>query len=91
MTKGADDQYSTTIPASAYEAGEMVRWYLIATTTSGESTREPPFPDLTESAQYFGTVISDPSISVEPTGHALVCQKYRSSRHAWRDPRVPLF
>ena len=65
MTKGADDQYSTTIPASAYEAGEMVRWYLIATTTSGESTREPPFPDLTESAQYFGTVISDPSISVD--------------------------
>ncbi len=73
MTKGADDQYSTTIPASAYEAGEMVRWYLIATTTSGESTREPPFPDLTESAQYFGTVISDPSISVDqPVMHWFV-------------------
>ncbi|HAN82397.1 MAG TPA: hypothetical protein DCQ59_04200, partial [Verrucomicrobiales bacterium] len=73
MTKGADDQYSTTIPASAYEAGEMVRWYLIATTTSGESTREPPFPDLAESAQYFGTVISDPSISVDqPVMHWFV-------------------
>ena len=51
----------------------MVRWYLIATTTSGESTREPPFPDLTESAQYFGTVISDPSISVDqPVMHWFV-------------------
>ena len=73
MTKGADDEYSTTIPASAYEAGEMVRWYLIATTTSGESTREPPFPDLTESAEYFGTVINDPSISVDqPVMHWFV-------------------
>ena len=73
MTKGADDQFTTTIPASAYEAGEMVRWYLIATTTSGESTREPPFPDLTESAEYFGTVISDPSISVDqPVMHWFV-------------------
>ncbi|MFT6595172.1 MAG: hypothetical protein ACJAT3_001144 [Akkermansiaceae bacterium] len=73
MTASADGQYSATIPASAYEAGEMVRWYLIATTTSGESTREPPFPDLTESAQYFGTVISDPSISVDqPVMHWFV-------------------
>ncbi|MDB4791218.1 CotH kinase family protein, partial [Akkermansiaceae bacterium] len=73
MTKGVDHQYSATISASAYEAGEMVRWYLIATTTSGESTREPPFPDLTESAQYFGTVISDPSISVDqPVMHWFV-------------------
>lgn len=73
MTAGANNQYSATIPASDYQAGEMVRWYLIATTTSGESTREPLFPDLTESAQYFGTVISDPSISVDqPVMHWFV-------------------
>lgn len=73
MTADTDDQFSATIPASAYRAGEMVRWYLVATTTTGESTREPPFPDPTESPQYFGTVVSDPSISVDqPVMHWFV-------------------
>ncbi|MDB4438337.1 lamin tail domain-containing protein [bacterium] len=73
MTADANDQFSANIPASAFQAGEMVRWYLIATTTTGESTREPPFPDPTESPQYLGTVVSDPSISVDqPVMHWFV-------------------
>ncbi|GIT38613.1 MAG: hypothetical protein Ct9H300mP7_5340 [Verrucomicrobiota bacterium] len=48
--------YSATIPASAYSAGDMVRWYVTAGTSGGEMTREPPFPNETESAEYLGTV-----------------------------------
>lgn len=73
MTAGADDQYSAIIPASAYGPGEMVRWYVVASTNTGETTREPPFPDPTESPRYFGTVVNDPSVSVDqPVMHWFV-------------------
>ncbi len=65
MTAGVGNLYNASIPASAYEAGEMVRWYVTATTITGESSREPAFTDPTESAEYFGTVVSDPGISVD--------------------------
>ena len=73
MNAGADGLYSASIPARAFGPGEMVRWYLVATTTSGENTREPPFPDPTESPRYFGTVVTDPSIGVDqPVMHWFV-------------------
>ena len=65
MTMGEDNLYTATIPSSAYVANEMVRWYIAASTSSGESSREPPFTHPTESAQYFGTVVTDPGISVD--------------------------
>ena len=62
--------YSATIPASAYSAGDMVRWYVTASTPGGEMTREPPFPKATESAEYLGTVAIDPNISAnQPVLH----------------------
>jgi hypothetical protein len=65
MTAGADHLYTASIPASSYDAGEMVRWYVTATTSTGETSREPPYLHPTESAQYFGTVVTDPGISVD--------------------------
>lgn len=65
MSAGIDNLFTATIPASAYQEGEMVRWYVTATTASGESSREPPFPDPTESAQYFGTVVADPAVDID--------------------------
>lgn len=62
---GEGTNYSATIPASAYEPGEMIRWYLTATTASGESSREPPFPDPLESARYHGTVATDLGTPIE--------------------------
>ena len=59
MAAEANDFYRATIPGSAYDSGDMVRWYVVATTATGETTREPPFPDPTESAEYFGTVITE--------------------------------
>ena len=57
------DSYSASIPSSAYSADDMVRWYLTATTATGETTREPAFPDPLESAEYLGTVINDPTMT----------------------------
>lgn len=73
MSGGAKNQFSATIPASSFGPGDMVRWYLVARTTSGEITREPPFPDPTESPRYFGTVVTDPTISADqPVMHWFV-------------------
>lgn len=63
MTKVDGTSYRATIPASAYSAEDMVRWFVIASTAGGETTRSPAFPDPTESAQYHGTVVVDPSIT----------------------------
>jgi|TARA_B100001964_G_scaffold108852_1_gene121595 hypothetical protein len=63
MTQVGETSYRATIPATAYSAGDMVRWFVIASTTGRETTRSPAFPDPTESAQYHGTVVADPSIT----------------------------
>ncbi|MFT4547067.1 MAG: hypothetical protein ACI9UA_001409 [Pseudoalteromonas tetraodonis] len=55
--------YAATIPANIYATGDMLRWFVTASTAGGETTREPVFPDATESAEYFGTVIADPIIT----------------------------
>ena len=43
----------------------MVRWYVTAGTSDGEMTREPPFPNVTESPEYLGTVAVDPDIGAD--------------------------
>jgi hypothetical protein len=63
MTQVGGTSYRATIPARAYSAGDMVRWFVIASTTGRETTRSPAFPDPTESAQYHGTVVANPSIT----------------------------
>jgi hypothetical protein len=59
----ADDGYYTaTIPAAAYSAGEMVRYYITTTDTVGNPARKPEFFRPEDSAEYFGTVVHDPAI-----------------------------
>ncbi|MDF1711826.1 MAG: lamin tail domain-containing protein [Akkermansiaceae bacterium] len=61
-----DSIYTATIPSSAYGREDMVRWFVTANDTSGSSSRAPLFLDQTgnnQSAEYFGTVTSDPSVS----------------------------
>ena len=73
MNSGANDSFTVDIPSSAYNSGEMIRWFITATTATGETSREPAFPDPLESAEYFGTVVTDPSISVDnPVMHWFV-------------------
>ncbi|MGI9245078.1 MAG: CotH kinase family protein, partial [Verrucomicrobiales bacterium] len=59
MNDAGGGAFSATIPSSAYEPNEMLRWYVVARTASGETSREPSFADPLESAQYFGTVVVD--------------------------------
>ena len=62
--------FTGTIPASHGAAvRQMLRYYLVATDTAGRTWRAPYPVDLTnddgvsQSPQYFGTVIADPSLT----------------------------
>jgi hypothetical protein len=53
--------FSATIPHPASGLGEMVRWYVTAEDSIGQSRRDPAFLDPTNSPEYFGTIIADPA------------------------------
>ena len=57
-----DGIYSASIPASALSAGELIRWYVTASDIDGNETRAPRFLDPLDSAEYFGTVVTDSAI-----------------------------
>lgn len=57
-----DAVYTAVIPASAYQAGQMVRWYVRAADAQGMATRNPAFLLPNNSPEYFGTVVRDPSV-----------------------------
>ncbi len=58
-----DGVYGVSIPASAYSAGDMVRWYVTASSAGGLVAREPRFDQPGESPEYFGTVVADPGVA----------------------------
>ncbi|PYI81548.1 MAG: hypothetical protein DME26_19790 [Verrucomicrobia bacterium] len=57
-----DGVYGGTIPASASTPGQMVRYFVTARDTTGDASRQPPYQIPSRSAQYFGTVVADPSV-----------------------------
>jgi hypothetical protein len=57
-----DGIYTANIPGNSLSAGQLVRWYVTASSTSGNSSRQPKYLDPLDSAQYAGTVVSDLSI-----------------------------
>jgi len=61
--EGGDGLYSVRIPAFRYEAGQMIRWFIVATDTAGRRTRFPSYIDPLNSPQYDGTIINDPSLT----------------------------
>lgn len=54
--------YSATIPKSAAVPGALVRWFVRATDSVGQATRDPPFA-TPEERQYWGTIVADTSDS----------------------------
>ncbi|MEM7311756.1 MAG: lamin tail domain-containing protein, partial [Planctomycetota bacterium] len=60
-----DGTYTAVIPSSAYQPGQMVRWYVFTDDVDGATSRMPQFFNPEGSAEYFGTVVSDPSVSSE--------------------------
>ena len=57
-----DGVFGATIPAGAFTAGQMVRWYILAVDTAGRVSRFPTFRDSSSSPQYDGTVVMDPTL-----------------------------
>lgn len=51
-----DGIYSANLPTSAVSAGQMLRWRLETTDSTGNLTKLPAFTDALDSPQYFGTV-----------------------------------
>ena len=69
----ADGVWTGTIPAGVAAAGQMLRYYVTATDAQGNASRWPVFANTTNAQQYFGTVITDPSIqSALPVVHLFV-------------------
>ena len=61
-----DMVYTATIPSSAYGVEDMVRWYVAADDVAANTSRDPAFLDQSgknQSAEYFGTVTKDPSVT----------------------------
>ncbi|HEY4417431.1 MAG TPA: LamG-like jellyroll fold domain-containing protein, partial [Verrucomicrobiae bacterium] len=59
---GTNGIWSKAIPAGIASAGQLIRYYVTATDSAGNVSRWPIFPNATDSQQYYGTVVADPSI-----------------------------
>ncbi len=51
--------FQATIPHAASDPGDMVRWFVTAEDSMGQSRRAPAFLDPANAPQYFGTMITD--------------------------------
>jgi len=68
-----DGVFGTVVPSSVASAGQFVRYYITATDTQTNLTRNPPFPQALFSSQYFGTVVKDPTLTNPlPVLHLLI-------------------
>ncbi len=60
-----DGVYAATIPAGIAASGQMIRYRVTATDSRGDTSREPLFPDPTESPEYAGTIVLDAAIDTQ--------------------------
>ena len=58
-----DGVYGATISKSLSTFGQMVRYYITATDTQNNLMRDPPFADPLNSAQYYGAVVQNPTLT----------------------------
>jgi len=61
--RSGDSIYGAKIPATQFDTGQMVRWYITTTDTAGRESRFPAHLDLLNSPKYCGTVVDDPSLT----------------------------
>lgn len=58
-----DDIWTAVIPAGTAQSGQMLRWYVSVQNQRGQTGRAPLFQDPERSPEYFGVMISDPSVN----------------------------
>jgi hypothetical protein len=63
MLGDGDGHYTATIPASASNPGQMVRYFVAATDVDNNPSRYPAFSSPTKSPQYLGTMVADPNVN----------------------------
>jgi len=61
--QSGDGIFGARISAGAFGPGQMVRWYITATGGQRRTSRWPAFVDPSNSPEYTGTVIVDPSLN----------------------------
>ncbi|MGB2864078.1 MAG: CotH kinase family protein [Sedimentisphaerales bacterium] len=78
-----DGIYGGRIPATGFDAGQMVRWYITATDTTGRESRFPTHIDLLNSPKYCGTIVEDPSLTNPlPVLHWFILEPQRANTDA---------
>jgi hypothetical protein len=69
----ADGTYGAVIPAGVAAANQMIRWYITASDASDHTSRWPVFNSATDSEEYLGTVVADPSMQTAlPVLHTFI-------------------
>lgn len=85
-----DGVYGGTIPNTAAGPGQMVRYYITATDSQANSSRQPPFPHALFSSQYFGTVVRNPAVTTRlDVLHMFVTEANLNSANSQQDGRYP--
>ncbi|MCP4189550.1 MAG: hypothetical protein GY768_02860 [Planctomycetaceae bacterium] len=73
-----DGIYTATIPSGIAEPGEMIRWFVTAKDKQQHASRAPRFEIARDSEEYYGTVITDPTLSSNlPIFHWFVSSRSR--------------
>ncbi len=85
-----DGVYGGTIPNTAAGIGQMVRYYITASDSVANLTRQPPYPHQLFSSQYFGAVVKNPSLT-NPLEvlHMFVTDANLNSANNAQDGRFP--
>ncbi len=87
-----DNTYGATIPPALSLPGEMIRYYITAADVSASESRLPLYLDPTGSPQYFGTIVTDPSIQSElPVYHWFVQDTAGTDNSNMTGARASLF
>jgi hypothetical protein len=58
MSPDALSQFAASIPAAAYEVGELVRWRIVATGEGETLSVDPTYYDPLNDPEYFGTMVT---------------------------------
>jgi hypothetical protein len=64
-----DGVYAATIPATAAQMGQMIRYYISATDVRTNRSRLPTFENPLGSPEYFGTIVYVPETNNLPVLH----------------------